>query len=130
LSLFLGAAAAALSWEGNKLIGKWSGKGWVYLAALLEETSKTGAAVIFGGDILLTHLFFGAVEGCWEYFNRRNGFYAGLTALASHSIFGFITLSAYRFYGTLPPAVGAGLLSHIVWNFLVIKLTAERDNVN
>ncbi|TEB08434.1 hypothetical protein Psch_01997 [Pelotomaculum schinkii] len=120
--------AAALAWEVNKHFGRWAGKRWEYLAPLVEEISKTAAAVLFGGDILLTHLSFGAVEGFWEYFNRRNGYYAGLAALASHSIFGFITLSVYRFYGTLPPALGAAFLTHMAWNCLVVKLSAKRHN--
>ncbi|MDD4238529.1 MAG: hypothetical protein PHT62_08235 [Desulfotomaculaceae bacterium] len=118
--------AAALAWQVNKFLGKWAGKKWVYLAPLVEETSKTTAAVLCGGDILLTHLSFGAVEGCWEYFNRRNGYYAGMAALASHSIFGFITLSVYRFYGILTPAMVAGCLAHIVWNYLVMHYLAHR----
>ena len=62
---------------------------------------------------MLTHLAFGAVEGLWEYLNRRNGYYAGLAALASHSIFGFITLSVYRYYVALTLALAAGCLTHI-----------------
>jgi hypothetical protein len=118
--------AAALAWQVNKLIGQWAGKRWVYLAPLVEETSKTTASVLFGGDILLTHLAFGAVEGFWEYFNRRNGYYAGLAALASHSIFGFITFLVYHFYGTLTPALAAGILAHIAWNYLVVRYLAQR----
>ncbi|HBC93822.1 MAG TPA: hypothetical protein DCZ10_13240 [Pelotomaculum sp.] len=118
--------AAVLAWEVNKHFGEWSGKRREYLAPLVEESLKTAAAVLCGGNILLTHLSFGAVEGFWEYFNRRNGYYAGLAALASHSIFGFITVSVYRFYGTLPPALGAGILVHLAWNFLVVKLLEER----
>jgi hypothetical protein len=120
--------AAALAWEVNKLLGARAGKGRVYLAALVEEISKTAAAVLFGGDILLTHLSFGAVEGFWECFNRRNGYYAGLAALASHSVFGYITLSVYHFYGTTAPALGAGVLAHITWNYLVVKLLPERHH--
>lgn len=123
LSLFLGVIAAVLAWQVNKFfLGLWAGKRWVYLAPLVEEASKTAAAVLFGGDILLTHLAFGAVEGFWEYFNRRNGYYAGLAALASHSIFGFVTLYVYRFYDVLPPALISGFLAHITWNCLVLEL--------
>lgn len=129
LSLFLGVMAAVLAWQVNKFfLGLWAGKGWVYLAPLVEETSKTAAAVLFGGDILLTHLAFGAVEGSWEYFNRSNGYYAGLAALASHSIFGFVTLYVYRFFDFLPPALIAGFLAHIAWNCLVVNVLAGRHN--
>jgi hypothetical protein len=117
--------AAALAWEVNKFSGRLIGTKWIYLVPVVEEVSKTAAAVLFGGDILLTHLSFGAVEGFWEYFDRRNGFYAGLAALASHSVFGFITLSVYRYYGSLPPALGAGFLVHTTWNYLVIRYLAQ-----
>lgn len=99
------------------------------MAPLVEETSKTAAAVILGGEIFLTHLFFGVVEGFWEYYNRRNGYYAGLAAVASHSIFGFITFSVYYFYGILAPALTAGCLAHIAWNYLVVHYLAQRNKV-
>lgn len=120
LSLFLGIMAAALAWQVNAFLGKQPGNR-KYLSPLVEEVCKTAAAVLFAGDILLTHLFFGAVEGFWEYFNRRNGYYAGLAALATHTVFGFITLSVYRFYDTIALALLAGFLAHIAWNHLVLK---------
>lgn len=120
--------AAALAWEVNKFSGQWAGTRLIYLVPLVEEVSKTAPAVLFGGDILLTHLSFGAVEGIWEYFNRRNGFYAGLAALASHSVFGFITLSVYRVYAMLP-ALAAGFLAHTAWNYLVMRYMAHQHKV-
>lgn len=128
LSLLLGVAAAALAWQVNKLAGRLLGGRWVYLAPLVEETSKTTAAILFGGDILLTHLAFGAVEGFWEYFSRSNG-YAGFAAVASHTFFGFITVSGYRFFGTLTPALVGGCLSHITWNYLVMKYLNKRHKL-
>jgi hypothetical protein len=68
------------------------------------------------------------VEGLWEYFNRRNGYYAGLAALFSLTFFGFITVSVYRFYVMLTPAIAAGCLMHIGWNYLVMKYLARRRN--
>ncbi len=93
----------------------------VHLAPLVEEVAKTAPAVLFSVDIFFTHLFFGVVEGAWELISgRRNGFYAGLSAVASHSVFGFITVFVLQAYGALALALAVAYLVHAAWNHVVM----------
>ncbi|MDF9407716.1 hypothetical protein L7E55_04970 [Pelotomaculum isophthalicicum JI] len=95
----------------------------IYYAPLVEELSKTVPAVLTGASLFFTHAFFGVIEAAWEMFTlRRNGLYAGLAALASHSIFGLITVLAYERYGAAAPALFAGYLAHAAWNGTVTYL--------
>lgn len=79
--------------------------------------------LLFGASLFLTHVFFGMIEAVWEWFSRRrNGFYAGLAALASHALFGFIAAFVYERYGAPAAALGAGYLAHAAWNYAVDSL--------
>lgn len=94
----------------------------IYLAPLVEEVAKTVPAVLFSVDIFFTHLFFGVVEGAWELVSsRRNGFYAGLSAVAGHSVFGFITVFVLQAYGALALALAAAYLAHAAWNHVIMS---------
>jgi len=125
----LGLFAAALAWQLNKLLVRFPAGRLILLTPLVEETAKTLAAVFLTVDIFFTHFFFGAVEGAWEMFSaRRNGFYAGLSALASHSIFGTITIFVYDLYGALIPALGAGYLAHAAWNYAILEYFPARKS--
>ncbi|KUK81330.1 MAG: putative membrane protein [Pelotomaculum thermopropionicum] len=126
LSLFLGLAAAALAWQLNKTAVFWVPRGRVVLAPLAEESAKTLPAVILGADIFLTHLFFGVVEGIWEFISvSRGGIYAALAAVGGHSIFGALTFLVFMQAGTAPALV-AGYLAHAAWNGAVLKFFAPR----
>jgi hypothetical protein len=123
LSIAVALFAAGLVWQLNRLQAYLSSPYIVYIAPLAEEFSKTVPAILIGASLFFTHVFFGVIEAVWEWFSqRRNGFYAGLAALASHSIFGFITVLVYERYGTAPPALLAGYLAHMAWNHTVINL--------
>lgn len=125
----MGLFAAALAWNLNKLLVRLPVGRLILLTPLVEETAKTLAAVLLAVDIFFTHLFFGVVEGAWEMFTaRRNGFYAGLSALASHSIFGTITVVMYDLYGALIPALGAGYLAHAAWNYAILEYFPTRKS--
>lgn len=126
LSFLTGVLAAALVWQLNKVITFLLPSRPVLLAPLGEEVVKTLLAVLLGANIFLAHFFFGAVEGVWEMFSvRRGGFYTGLSALASHSIFGYITVFVYETWGILLLALAAGYLAHVAWNYAVLKYFAR-----
>lgn len=125
----MGVLAAILAWQFNRIIGSRPVWKQAYLAPLTEEAVKTLPAALLSADIFFTHFFFGAVEGIWEMStNRRNGFYAGLSSLASHSIFGYITFFAYDLFGSLAPALAAGYLAHAVWNYAVLEYFPARKS--
>ncbi|OPX89613.1 hypothetical protein [Pelotomaculum sp. PtaB.Bin117] len=123
LSLAGALFAAGLAWQLNRCRAYLPGLNMVYYTPLVEEFAKTVPAVLIGASLFFTHVFFGVVETVWELFSRRrNGLYAGLAALAGHSIYGFITAMAYERYGAVAPALFAGYLAHAAWNFTVASL--------
>lgn len=123
LSLVCALFAALLAWQLNRIKVYLPGPNIVYYTPLVEELSKTFPAVLIGASLFFTHAFFGMIEAVWELFSlRRNSLYAGLAALASHSIFGLITTLAYERYGAVAPAFFAGYLAHAAWNYTVTNL--------
>lgn len=129
LSIAAALLAAVLAWQLNRLLVYLPGRFLLFLAPLQEEAVKTLLAVYFGAYIFLSHMFFGAVEAVWEIsFQRRNSFYAGLAALASHSVFGFIAAFVYALFDAALPAVFAGYLVHLTWNY-VVKVLANRRKI-
>ncbi|HOV79162.1 MAG TPA: hypothetical protein PK728_03580 [Bacillota bacterium] len=126
---FLGGLAAFFAWHVNRMIGSRPPARQVYIAPLAEEALKTLPAVFFSVDIFFTHFFFGAAEGIWETIAvRRNGFYAGLSSLASHSVFGCLTFLTYNFFGNPVTALAAGCLAHTAWNFTVLEFFPARKS--
>lgn len=121
-ALAAASLAAGLTWILNRFTVQ--NKSYiVYVAPLAEEVLKTLPALWVGASLFFTHVFFGMIEAVWEMFaQRRNGFYAGLAALASHSVFGFVTVLVYERYASVPPAILAGYLAHAAWNYLAVNL--------
>lgn len=125
----MGLLAAGLAWRLNRALGRMPAGRLVWLTPMVEEPAKTLPAVFFGADVFFTHFFFGAVEGTWELFSaRRNGSYAGLSALVSHSIFGAATVFVYNFYGYPALALVAGYLTHAAWNYMVVEYFPARKS--
>ncbi|OPY58861.1 MAG: hypothetical protein A4E55_00592 [Pelotomaculum sp. PtaU1.Bin035] len=123
LSLAAALFAVALAWQLNLALARLPGTYRVYLAPLSEEAAKTCTAVYTGASLFFTHALFGAAEAAWELLSqRRNGFYAGMAALASHSIFGIISVSVFELYDATLPALVAGYLAHTAWNFIVATM--------
>lgn len=128
-AFLVGLLAAGLAWRLNTALSRMPAGRLVWLAPMVEETAKTLPAVFFGADIFFTHFFFGAAEGAWELFSdRRNGFYAGLSALVSHSIFGAATVFVYNLYGYPALALGTGYLAHAAWNYMVVEYLPARKS--
>ncbi|MDD4169639.1 MAG: hypothetical protein PHD36_05180 [Desulfotomaculaceae bacterium] len=127
LSTAIALLAAALAWQLNRLLKNLPDRYLFFLAPFQEEAVKTFPAIYMGVSIFFIHVLFGAVEAVWEIFSCcRNGFFAGLAALASHSAFGFITASTYALYDASLPAIFAGYLAHISWNYVVMLLATRR----
>jgi len=125
-SVLLGLFAAGPAWQLNKFLGRLPGTAPVYLAPLVEEAAKTGPAALFAADIFFTHFVFGLAEGAWELVSgRRNGFYAGLGAVLTHSVFGSITVFVLQTCGSLLPALAAACLGHALWNHVVLVVVSR-----
>ncbi|OPX88675.1 MAG: hypothetical protein A4E53_01856 [Pelotomaculum sp. PtaB.Bin104] len=120
LSMVAALFAAVMAWQLNRLLEYLPERFLFILAPLQEEAVKTIPAIYMGAAIFFTHMFFGAAEGLWEILShRRNGLYAGLAALASHSTFGSIAALTYTLVDAVLPAILAGYLVHLSWNYMV-----------
>ncbi|MDD3654112.1 MAG: hypothetical protein PHO01_08010 [Desulfotomaculaceae bacterium] len=129
MSIAVALFAAALAWQLNRFLINLPDRYLFFLAPLQEEAVKTLPAIYTDAPIFLVHVLFGAVEAVWEiYSHKRNGFFAGLAALASHSAFGFITALIYSLNNTALLAIMAGYLVHTLWNYMVVMATSRRKN--
>lgn len=115
----LGAAGAA--WLANgKLMYSYGNRAVIYLGPAVEETLKTGLAVLVGAPILLTHVFFGLFEGLWEYTTCRRGKIAAVASILTHLVYGLIALMVYGLLGIIP-AILAAYLAHLLWNYWLLS---------
>ncbi|MCL5290147.1 MAG: hypothetical protein ACOY35_07985 [Bacillota bacterium] len=113
--------AAGTAWAVNGRILPFAGnKGITYLTPLAEELAKTLWALLLGAPILWTHVGFGFVEAFVELRRRgAGGVVAGWTALAAHTLFGYITVRIVSDRGFLA-ALLAATLAHTAWNLAVV----------
>ncbi|MDN5332514.1 MAG: hypothetical protein PWP45_1739 [Tepidanaerobacteraceae bacterium] len=103
----------------NTKLAKYSKKGAVTFGApVVEEILKTAVAVILGGNIVLSHLGFGAVEALCDAVKKGNAkaMLAGLTAILSHTILGLVTVWTSGVLKNLPAGIFVSCILHISWN--------------
>ncbi|ADL06888.1 hypothetical protein [Thermosediminibacter oceani] len=87
-------------------------------APVLEEIIKTGLAALLGGDILSSHVAFGAVEAFYDAARSwsRRSCLAGALALLSHAFFGAAAVMTADRSGNLAAGIFISALLHIGWN--------------
>lgn len=121
-TLLAGFLSAILSWVVNEWLIKKAGleKAVIWLVPILEEVLKSYLAALFGGSLLITHVLFGGLEGILDIRNGRNGFKAALWSVATHSVFGLVSLVVYGWSQVLFLGVLAGVAVHIGWNWRVV----------
>ena len=116
---------AALSFLLNRAALKYIGVTVVITyGPVLEEMAKTLLAFYLGGDILVTHIAFGVIEGVYDWTtadNRRLA--AAMMSILGHSLFGALTVATLFFSGSILTAVIVSSLVHLVWNVTMIRLT-------
>ncbi|MDN5346480.1 MAG: hypothetical protein PWP65_44 [Clostridia bacterium] len=121
--LLAGTLSAAMAWVFNAcLLARFGNKAIITLAPLLEEGFKTGLASWFSTSIVGTHLVFGATEAVFELLGKKANLKAALVALTGHTLFGVLTWWAYIAFGSFFPALMAGSMVHLAWNFLIVAL--------
>lgn len=122
--IITGIIAAINAYLLNKWILKRMGnKGLVTVVPLIEEISKTAAAISVNTSILGTHFIFGVIEGGYDIItsSKKIGKLAALASIISHSIFGLITWQVYVKMGRIIPAIAISCLFHSGWNWYITK---------
>lgn len=119
-----GLLAAGLAWGINGLVVKKGGeKTIIWVIPLLEELIKTGAALLMGVNVPLTHGVFGLAESIHDYVaSRRWGLWAGLSSIAGHWLFGQVTAITTVRLGSWPVGILAATVFHIGWNYTMVRL--------
>ena len=138
LPVLLSALAAALAaYVFNRISRLLAGRTTViFIAPGFEESFKTGAALLTGAPVLVTHLVFGVIEALYDLTvphpyrsgkaprGRRTG--AAVTSLGAHTLFGAVTLVVANLTYSWPVGVVAAYGLHVGWNALVTgKVRAE-----
>ncbi|RJQ04493.1 MAG: hypothetical protein C4551_10675 [Bacillota bacterium] len=145
--LLAAVSAAGLSYACNRLSRSRAGGGAVvFVAPGLEESFKTGAALLVGAPVLLTHVVFGGLEALYDLglgagraqphaptaatgagpgpTGRHAG--AAVAGLVGHALFGALTVAVAAAWGWWPLGVGVAYLAHVAWNALVMGRASRR----
>lgn len=121
--LVAGLLASLIAWAGNsRLVTRGSPRVVVLLVPLWEEILKTGLAIGLGAPIFGTHTVFGVVEAVSDFYASPQGLSAGLAGLVGHMFFGYLTAATYLATDHLMWGLLGGMVAHIVWNLLVLKI--------
>lgn len=129
ISLVSGLLAALLSYYINSKALKNMGEAAIiYWAPIIEESLKTGFALMLGGKVFLSHITFGAAEASYDTWKNRGaaGYWAGFAGLVSHSVFGAITQYFMYYLGNSSFGLCIAIFVHIVWNYTVMNITKQR----
>ena len=119
-----GLIAAAAAWQLNNFLQR-LGQHWsiAWLAPLVEESSKTGFAVVFSTSLPGTHFIFGFIEAIYDYFTPPNsGITTWLTSILGHLGFGLLTLYLWELTGNFLWGWLGAVISHLIWNNIVLRL--------
>ncbi|MDP2873281.1 MAG: hypothetical protein Q8P31_12190 [Bacillota bacterium] len=126
LALPAGLAAAAVAYLINRSALRRLGGRALWLAIpVLEETFKTGLAILAGASVVSTHAVFGAVEAVYEVSGRRPSVTAAGLALMTHALLGLLTASLISPGRPAAFAVGSAAAVHTAYNLLVTGRAAS-----
>jgi hypothetical protein len=121
-----GIVASLVCFTVNSYIMKAVGdKAVVIYIPAIEEIAKTSAAMALNGNLMLSHMVFGAIEALYDLYNspKEYSLTASLLSLVSHSVLGIITISAVSFFEYPVLAVGISATIHSLWNRFITGYT-------
>ncbi len=119
LSLAVGLGAALLCAPINRFLAKCFHRAVVWLLPVVEETVKTGAAVLLSVSVPLVHLGFGIAELAFDVLTGKSGASFGLVAAAAvHWVFGLVTVAMFQALDSVVLAVLAAATIHGLWNLI------------
>ncbi len=119
-----GLNSAGIAWVCNRyLVSKKGDIAVIWIVPILEETIKTGIAVLLKAPVTLTHNVFGLIEAVHDYTaGAQFGFWSAISSIIGHWIFGQVTLFIYnKFYSWIFAIIFTGVL-HIFWNYAMVMI--------
>lgn len=126
-SLAASVIAAAATLLVNRLALRFLGTGVIiWLVPVLEEVTKTSVALLWHAPLLITHIFFGAVEAVYDMATSpETGMAAGLLSVFGHALFGYAVVLGLQRFDSILIGAAAGILLHILWNSVVMKFVVR-----
>ncbi len=127
MAYIIAALMAGLSFLINRLFLRYIGPVTVIsLGPVTEETAKTLFAYYLGADIITVHAVFGVIEALYDWFqDGGRQLSAPLLSIAGHSLFGAATASVLFITGSIWIGLVAGIVLHLVYNVIIVRLLAE-----
>ncbi len=122
--IIAGIISGLLSYIFNKWALKdLKNKGLIIAVPIIEESTKTMAAIIIGTSIVGTHFIFGIIEGIYDIVNspKKIGKWAALASILSHSFFGLITELTINIGYPIYWGIFLAWLIHSTWNWYITK---------
>jgi len=94
----------------------------VWLVPLIEETAKSGSAVLFGTSIPAVHVLFGLAESVHDVLGfEAQDVIAALLSILGHTLFGLIAYLVSKTTGHLVWGIIASAVVHIGWNWIALR---------
>lgn len=129
-SISAGLVAAGVAFIINKRLSKgFSTTRIVVITPFVEETMKTVASIMFGANVLVTHMTFGIAEAARDIASGGPGAYAALISVLVHTLCGYIhwwveKLKFSDFVGFV-----FAVAFHLGWNGLVVYNSKRQNRV-
>ncbi len=124
----IGCLMAGLSFLLNKLLLKYVGiKVVISYSPVVEEVSKTLCSYYLAADIIITHMIFGVLEASYDWYQQRSkerGRIAALLSISGHTLFGVVTVAAFKLSESIFLAIVIAIAAHLIWNITWIRLSA------
>lgn len=94
---------------------------------VVEEAAKTLFGYYLEADIITVHAVFGLLEAGYDWRQGgRHKLLAALLSIGGHSLFGAASAKVLVMSGSVWPALGAGVLLHIGYNVMVVRLLVRQ----
>jgi hypothetical protein len=98
----------------------------LWLGPVGEEFVKTGAAWLWGASIPTVHILFGVIEALLDLRSKTAcRYYAAVASVSGHALFGYATIGAAQYWGSLVIGLCLGIVLHICWNGYVMAYVAK-----
>lgn len=107
-------ASSIINTEVNNRFGLWFAAG--VSAPIVEELTKTMIAEGFNGDVLMSHVAFGAHEGFMYSKGKTQANAFDHRRPLLHASFGVLYLMGRRFGGSKAAGLLTAMMGHFLWN--------------
>lgn len=123
MSYLIGCVVAMISFVLNRALFQRIGyKTIITYSPVVEEVCKTLPAYFIGADILVVHVTFGIIEGCYDFYqNQYTGVLAGALSIVGHFLFGLTAVVVLMLTANIYLAIVASCVFHLLWNVIVVR---------